>query len=709
LDEDPGPNLNTLKKNGRQMFWENEPEKKEKRFTDSDQNSYPFNAVSVDVTTRKKVEQALIESEDRYRTLVEASSDAILLVDGDRNIISCNPAFLEMFGYSLEELEGKSIRSLHLSDERYLAFGNLVYPVIEKEGKARLEWDYRQKNNEVISCEIVISPIPAPDQKMKAFVCIIREITERKQAEVRIRQEREQLAAILDGNPIPTIVIDKNHKIILWNRACENLTQVQREKVLDRPLDSKIFYPDQDRPLLIDLVLEMDQVSMKKFYGDKGLKANTSMPEAYEGSDLFLVGGVPRHLYFLAARLRDSEGKIIGTIETLQDISERERLEKQFFQAQKMEAVGTLAGGIAHDFNNILMGIQGYASLMIYNMSPENSSYEKLMNIQAMVRSGSELTKRLLGFARRGKYETCPTDLNEIIEKTSTMFGRANKEIQIHKKFQEDLFPVEVDQGQIEQVLLNLYVNAWQAMPAGGDLFIETKNVVLDKTLVKPYSFEPGNYLRITISDTGIGMDSQTKERIFEPFFTTKEMGRGTGLGLASVYGIIKNHQGIIEVDSEKGQGATFTIYLPATGKKVIKETSPTSEIMTGTETILLVDDEETIINVCRDLFESLGYRVLSATTGPEALEIYTRNQSNISLVLLDMIMPGMGGKETFTALKEINPQVQVILSSGYSLDGPAREIMEQGCKAFIQKPFSLQDLSEKVRTILDGDYKGRI
>jgi two-component system, cell cycle sensor histidine kinase and response regulator CckA len=685
------------------MSWEDKPKKKGNRSTDSDQNSDPVNAVSVDVTARKKVDQARTESEDQYRTLVEASSDAILLIDGDRNIIFCNPAFLEMFGYSLAELEGKSIRSIHLSDERYLAFGNLVYPVIEKKGKARLEWDYRQKNKEVISCEVVISPIPAPDQKVKAYVCIIRDITERKQAEVRIRQEREQLAAVLDGNPIPTVVIDKNHKVILWNRACENLTQVQREKVLDRPVNSKIFYPDQDRPLLMDLVLEMDQISMKKFYGDKGLKANTAMPEAYEGSDLFLVGGVPRHLYFLAARLRDSEGKIIGTIETLQDISERERLEKQFFQAQKMEAVGTLAGGIAHDFNNILMGIQGYASLILYNLPPENPSYEKLMNIQAMVRSGSELTKRLLGFARRGKYETCPTDLNEIIEKTSTMFGRANKEIQIHKKFQEDLFPVEVDQGQIEQVLLNLYVNAWQAMPAGGDLFIETKNVVLDNTLLKPYSFEPGNYLRITISDTGIGMDSQTKERIFEPFFTTKEMGRGTGLGLASVYGIIKNHQGIIEVESEKGQGATFTIYLPATGKKVIKETSPTSEIMTGTETILLVDDEETIINVCRDLFESLGYRVLSATTGKEALEIYSQNQSSISLVLLDMIMPGMGGKETFTALKEINPHVKVMLSSGYSLDGPAREIMEQGCKAFIQKPFSLQDLSEKVRTILDG------
>lgn len=687
------------------MFKEDKPKEKRRESPGPEENPEGNEAASGDVTARQKAEQALIESEERYRTLVEASSDAILLIDENRNIISCNPAFLEMFGYSWRELDGKSIKSIHLSDEKYLAFGNLVYPVIEKEGKARLEWDYRQKSNEVINCEVVISPILAPDQQVKAYVCIIRDITERKQAEVRIRREREQLAAILDGNPIPTFVIDKSHKVILWNRACENLTHVPREKVLDRLVDSNIFYPGQDRPLLTDLVLEMDPIAMKKLYGDKGLTANTSMPEAFEVSDLMVVGGVPRHLYFLAARLRDSEGKIIGAIETLQDISERERLEKQFFQAQKMEAVGTLAGGIAHDFNNILMGIQGYASLILYNLPPENPNYEKLINIQAMVRSGSDLTKQLLGFARRGKYEASPTDLNEVIEKTSTMFGRANKEIQIHKKFQKDLFPAEVDQGQIEQVLLNLYVNAWQAMPAGGDLFIETKNVVLDKTLVKPYSFEPGNYIRISISDTGIGMDSRTKERIFEPFFTTKEMGRGTGLGLASVYGIIKNHQGIIEVDSEKGQGATFTIYLPATGRKVAKETSPISEIMTGTETILLVDDENTIINVCRDLFESLGYRVLSATSGKEALDIYTRNQSSISLVLLDMIMPGMGGKETFTALKEINPQVKVILSSGYSLDGPAREIMGQGCKAFIQKPFSLQELSERVRTILDGRF----
>ena len=669
----------------------------------SDRHAESIEDISGNLTSRKKAEQALIESEERYRTLVEASSDAILMIDGNRNIISCNPAFLNMFGYASGELEGKSIKSIHLSDEKYQAFGRLVYPVIAKKGKARLEWDYQQKNKKVISCEIVISPILTPDQKVKAYVCIIRDITERKQAEAMVLQEREQLAAILDGNPIPTFVIDENHQVILWNRACENLTHIPREKVMGRSVDSRIFYPGQDRPLLTDLVLKMDKKSIEKFYGDKGVRPNPTIPEAYEGSDQLIVGGESRHLYFLAARLRNAEGKIIGAIETLQDISERERLEKQFIQAQKMEAVGTLAGGIAHDFNNILMGIQGYSSLILYNLPPENPNYEKLINIQAMVRSGADLTKQLLGFARGGKYQTKSTDINEVIEKTSTMFGRANKEIRIHKKFQKNLYAAEVDQGQIEQVLLNLYVNAWQAMPTGGDLYLETKNVVLDETLVKPYSFQPGNYIKISISDTGIGMDSRTKERLFEPFFTTKEMGRGTGLGLASVYGIIKNHQGIIDVSSEKGQGATFSIYLPATEKEINKESSPASEIMTGTETILLVDDEETIINVCRDLFESLGYRVLSAGSGKEALEVYTQNQSDISLILLDMIMPGMGGGETFNALKEIDPQVKVILSSGYSLDGLAREIMDRGCKAFIQKPFSLQELSEIVRKILDG------
>jgi signal transduction histidine kinase len=225
-----------------------------------------------------------------------------------------------------------------------------------------------------------------------------------------------------------------------------------------------------------------------------------------------------------------------------------------------MESLGTLAGGIAHDFNNLLMGIQGRTSLMVMDKDYSHPDFEHLKGIEDYVKSAADLTRQLLGFARGGKYEVKPTDINEMIKKSSSMFGRTKKEIKIHEKYQKDVWTVEVDQGQIEQVLMNLYVNAWQAMPGGGELYIETENVTLNEDYVKPYQVEQGNYVKISITDTGVGMDEATRQRIFEPFFTTKEMGRGTGLGLASVYGIIKNHGGFINVYSEKGEGTTFNI-----------------------------------------------------------------------------------------------------------------------------------------------------
>jgi CheY-like chemotaxis protein len=282
------------------------------------------------------------------------------------------------------------------------------------------------------------------------------------------------------------------------------------------------------------------------------------------------------------------------------------------------------------------------------------------------------------------------------------MFGRTKKEIMIHRKFEENLWTVEVDRGQIEQVFINLYVNAWQAMPGGGDLHLETANVTIDKGYVKPFFVKPGRYVKISVTDTGIGMDEKTKERIFEPFFTTKEMGRGTGLGLASVYGIVKGHNGIINVYSEKGHGATFTVYLPASEKEFVKEAQVAADVAKGEGTILLVDDEEMIIEVSRELLEVSGYRVFLAKSGREAIEIYKEKQGEIDVIILDMIMPGMGGGETFDVLKTTNPDVRVILSSGYSINGNAMEIMKRGCKAFIQKPFQMGDLSGKIRKALD-------
>ncbi len=416
-------------------------------------------------------------------------------------------------------------------------------------------------------------------------------------------------------------------------------------------------------------------------------------------------------LELTASLRRNSRGAPIGFRGVLRDVSERKeaeaqnrKLEIQVRQAQKMESIGTLAGGIAHDFNNILMGIQGNVSLMSLKTDPEHPNYEKIKNIETYVENGTELTRQLLGFARRGKYHAIATDVNDVIDKSASMFGRTKKEIRIQMDLAPDIWTAEVDRGQIEQALLNLYVNAWQAMPRGGDLYLRTENVILDSKFVnnKPYKVEAGDYIKITVTDTGIGIDKDTRERIFEPFFTTKEMGRGTGLGLASVYGVIKNHGGYINVYSEIDQGTTFSIYLPASRKKIQKEIEKTvPTVAMGTGTILLIDDEETIIKVGEELLRELGYEVLAARSGQEAIELYQKNADKIDLVIMDMIMPGMGGGETFDRLKRINRDIKVLLSSGYSINGQASKILERGCDGFIQKPFNLIQLSDKIQQII--------
>jgi PAS domain S-box-containing protein len=382
---------------------------------------------------------------------------------------------------------------------------------------------------------------------------------------------------------------------------------------------------------------------------------------------------------------------------------ERRKLESQLQQALRMQAIGTLAGGIAHDFNNILMGIQGRTSLMLLEVSSSNPHFEHLKGIEQYVKKAADLTKQLLGFARGGKYEVKPTDLNDLILRSAQMFGRTKKEIRIHGKYQEGIWPAEVDQSQIERVLLNLYVNAWQAMPGGGDLYIETENILLTEKEVQAHGMKPGRYVKVTVTDTGVGMDEETRQRIFEPFFTTKEMGRGTGLGLASAYGIIKNHGGLIEVESEQGVGTSFHFLLPVSDKAVTKDPGPEGQIKKGSETVLLVDDEEMVRSVVQRMLEGLGYEVCAAASAQEAIELLGRRKGAVQLVVLDMIMPGSSGGEVFDGLKRIDPGVKVLLSSGYSLDGEAKKIMERGCDGFIQKPFTIKAISAKVREVL-GD-----
>jgi two-component system cell cycle sensor histidine kinase/response regulator CckA len=391
-----------------------------------------------------------------------------------------------------------------------------------------------------------------------------------------------------------------------------------------------------------------------------------------------------------------------ATLNFVRDITQEKKLEAQFQTAQKMEAIGTLAGGIAHDFNNLLMAIQAHVSLLLFSLDSNHPHQESLKKIEEQVKRGANLATQLLAFARRGKYEVKPSDLNRILQRTSSMFERTKKEIKIFRQYQEKAWIVEVDRDQMEQVLLNLFVNAWQAMPEGGNLFLETRNTAIGPDHLQPFAVQPGKYVRLTVRDTGVGMDKKTAERVFEPFFTTKEMGRGTGLGLASVYGIVKSHGGFITVYSEVGHGTAFHIYLPASDKEMEAEKKYSGAIPKGNETVLLVDDEQTIVDVMEKALLLTGYKVLVARGGEEAIEVFKKNRDRIDLVILDMIMPGMGGGKAFDSLRAIHPGVKVILSSGYSIDGEASQILARGCNGFIQKPFGIKELSQKIREIAD-------
>ena len=403
-----------------------------------------------------------------------------------------------------------------------------------------------------------------------------------------------------------------------------------------------------------------------------------------------------------ASRHNDHKGKSMGTLFILRDISEKKRVEAQLHYIERMEAIGTLAGGIAHDFNNLMMGMLGNISLTLYDIGPDDPNYKRLKTVERLIQSGSELTSKLLGYARKGKYELRLINLNKIIKESSATFGRARKEIVILTDLAENLLSVKADGSQIEQVLINLFINAADAMPGGGDLVLQTANVTHKEMKDKPYTPKPGKYVMIKVKDNGTGMDQDTIARIFQPFFTTKEMGLGSGLGLASAYGIVKGHGGYVDVESEKGHGTVFSIYIPASEESIQKDPIVSEPIEEGDETILLVDDEEMIIDVGCQLLEKLGYTVLEARGGKEAIQIYQENRDNIDMIILDMIMPDLGGSEVYDKIKTIDPGVKVLLSSGYSVDGQATEILKRGCNGFIQKPFNLKKLSKKIREVLN-------
>ncbi len=400
-----------------------------------------------------------------------------------------------------------------------------------------------------------------------------------------------------------------------------------------------------------------------------------------------------------ASRYHDHQGEPAGMLVILRDISDRKRLQDQLRHAERMEAIGTLAGGIAHDFNNIMMGIMGNASLMLSEIDPSHPHHDPLKKVENLIHSGSRLTAQLLGYARKGRYAVRPVSLNRVVGDTAETFARTRRQVSLRTDLAEGLFPVEADEHQMEQMLLNLFINAADAMPGGGRLTVKTRNAP-----ARRFAEDAGSrdYAVVQVGDTGRGIEADVIDKIFDPFFTTKEIGGGTGLGLASVYGIVKGHGGHVEVNSEVGSGTTFTVYLPATRREA--RPAPASEpdsLRADRGTVLLVDDEKMVLDVGERMLKKMGYSVLTAAGGREGVDLYRRKAGEIDLVILDMIMPDMGGGRAFDAIKGIDPEARVLLSSGYSLEGEAREILDRGCDGFIQKPFGLRELSTQVGKVL--------
>jgi len=539
-----------------------------------------------------------------------------------------------------------------------------------------------QPDGKQIDLEIFGSPVKDKEGKMIASMVSFSDITDRKKAERELRASHKRFVTVLNSIDATVYVADmETYEIVFMNKYM---------------VDS--FGKDMSGETCWE-AFRGESKPCQHCTNDLLLDKNGRPTGVHVWHDKNPVTG---KWYINCDRAIDwPDGRLVR-IQIATDITEMKQLELQLQQAQKMEAIGTLAGGIAHDFNNLLMGIQGCASLIMTEMDPSDPLFDHLKGIEEYVKSAADLTKQLLGFARGGKYEVIPIDINQIVESSSQLFGRTKKEIVIHSKFPKDIWTIEADQKQIEQVLLNLFLNAWQAMPDGGELYLQTANINLDEKYLKPYEANPGRYVKISVTDTGVGMDETTQQKIFDPFFTTKDVGRGTGMGLASAYGIIKNHEGFINVYSEAGKGTTFNIYLPASDKEVHRETATETGLVKGSETILLVDDEEMIIKVSKPMLEKLGYRVVAVRSGQEAVEIVSGEDEAIDLVLLDLIMPGMDGGKTFDRIRKIQPQLPVLLSSGYAINGRALEIMNRGCNGFIQKPFSMSELSKKVRKVLD-------
>ena len=647
-----------------------------------------------DITDRKKAEEVIRISEEKYRTILENIEDSYFEVDIAGNFTFFNDSLCRLLGYSRDETMGmnnKQYMDKENAQKVYQTF-NKVYTTGEPQ--ISFDWEIIRKDCTKRFIESSVSLIRNSKSEQIGFRGVVRDVTDRKQAEIALKESEKKFKELFDNAPVGYHEFDIEGRITSVNRTELEMLGCTLEERIGQFVWSSITEVEKSR-----------QTVLGKLAGV--IPPSKNLERTYHRKD-----GTTFPVLIQDQLLRDPEGKIIGIRSTIQDISEPKRAEQemtalqdQLRQSQKIEAIGRLSGGIAHDFNNILTIISGNAQLSLLDLREGDPLRANIEEIKGASERAADLTRQLLAFSRKQIMEMQVLDLNHVVQGLDKMLHRLlGEDIDLVTVLPEGIGKVKADPGQIEQVIVNLAVNARDAMIEGGKLTIETADVELDEEYAhKHIAVQPGRYVMFSVSDTGVGMTSEVKERVFEPFFTTKEQGKGTGLGLSTVYGIVKQSGGNIWIYSEPGQGTTFKIYLPQVDEPLTEEKEEVvKEIPRGNETILVVEDEETVRKLAIRLLKSQGYRVLEAPDGGKALLLCEKLKERIHLILTDVVMPGMSGRKLVERLKEIHPEMKVLYMSGYTDNAILHHgILEPGIN-FMQKPFTLENLARKVREVLD-------
>jgi two-component system cell cycle sensor histidine kinase/response regulator CckA len=648
-----------------------------------------YRGIDRNITERKHMIEALRESEEKFRAISNTAVDAILVMDNDGKISYWNPAAEKMFGYKSEEATGKELH-LFLAPAKYHAAYKKGFSSFKETGQgpavgATSEFFAIRKDGTEFPIEVSTSAIQIKG-KWHA-VGIIRDVTERMQAEKALRESEQNYRALFEESKDVIYISTPEDKFLDINPAgIELFGYPSKEELLQINIAKDLYADPGDREMLLQMLANQGYVKDYKV--------------AFKRKD-----GEQLTVLLTSTAVRDEKGEIIAYRGIIKDITEWQRLERQLLQAQKMEAIGTLTGGIAHDFNNILTAIIGFGTLLQMEMNKDDSMRTYVTPILISAQRAANLTQGLLAFSRRQIISPKSVNLHEIIQGVEKILSRIiGEDIKLSTVFINKDLTVMADTGQIEQVLMNLATNARDAMPDGGSLTIRTEIVKIGYEFIKAHGYgRPGSYALIIVEDTGQGMAENTKERIFEPFYTTKEVGKGTGLGLSMVYGIIKQHDGYINVYSEPGKGTIFKIYLPLIKSKVEEAKAEDYPIIKrGIETVLIAEDDAQVRELIKEVLEGFGYKVVEAEDGEDAIRVFNKNKNRIQLLILDVIMPKRNGKEVYDEIKKVRPDIKTIFTSGYNADIIHKKgILEERLNV-ISKPITPDELLRKVREVLD-------